>query len=352
MQIKVIRDLAGVLALKTQWDELYLRTKPSLFIHHSWVYHNYKNFNSSKILLLAVYGDRKQLTGVFPFSIQELMIKKMSFKVLSHGGSALTDYSLFMVDRGANRRLIVKRIIEKLIELQQSNWDFYKIDNLSDADENSNIFRDIAGKMLYACSIPADVTPKINYQYGYEEAKKISNIKRRFNKVSEDCEISHKTGIEIDKNIMREFCELQQQSYPGSGFGGKQAQVFYSALLHDTDFSDHIILSSIEQDDTLVAAHFGFADENKFYYYVPTYNPDFAKYGVGQYLLWKLIDRAKEESKNEFDFLRGAESYKYNWMNEISTNYTFFGAAPDASVFRKLVVNLWALTKTIPFFVK
>jgi CelD/BcsL family acetyltransferase involved in cellulose biosynthesis len=352
MQIKVIRDLAGILELKAQWDELYSYTKPSLFAHHSWVYHNYKNFDSSEILLLAVYGDRKVLTGVFPFAIKELSIKKMTFKVLSHGGSALTDYSSFIVDQGSNRRLMMKRILEKLIELQQSNWEFYKIDNLSDADDNANVFRDLAEKMLYACSIAIDITPKISYQYGYEEAKKISNIKRRFSKISEGSKISHKVGAEIDENIMRDFSVLQQQAYPGSGFGSKQAQTFYSALLHDADFCDHIILSSLEQGDTLLAAHFGFVDADKFYYYVPTYNSDFAQYGVGQYLLWRLIDRAKEESKREFDFLRGAESYKYNWMNEVSTNYTFFGAAPDASFFRKLIVNLWSLKKTIPFFIR
>lgn len=63
----------------------------------------------------------------------------------------------------------------------------------------------------------------------------------------------------------------------------------------------------------IVAVHFGFQWRGRHYYYIGGFDPDFASLSVGSVLLHHAIRSAADEGASEFDFLRGAESYKYRW---------------------------------------
>ncbi len=350
MQIEIIENLNDIFELKPEWDALFEKASPGLFIHHSWVYQNYKHFQPGSRKLVVVYGDRRKLIGVFPFAIKNFNIKFLKYRVLAHGGSAVTDYSQFMVDPDVNRRLMIRRVLHKLIELQPSNWDFFKIDNLSDDDDTSNLFRNLMLQTLYAGDTATDITPIIVYNHEYQEAKKIANIQRLFRKIHNSCIVQHRVGTEISDQSMAEFCRLHRKSYPDSDFDTSNAQEFYKNLIEDSDFSDHVCLTSIELEGRMIAGHFGFQDRRVFYYYVPGYDKQFSEYGPGQYLLWNLINMANEKNVQEFDLLRGSERYKFNWTNKINTNYTVFGVSPHDRFHKKVLVNSWLLTKTLPYF--
>lgn len=348
MHIEVIKDLEGIRALKASWDELFNLVQPGLFIHHTWVYENYRCFDSQAILLIVIYGDNKKLIGVFPFAIKSFRIKFLKLKALTHGGSTVTDYSQFLIDPDANSRLMIKRVLEKLLETQPGNWDVFKFDNLSDGDDISNLFRTLSLRTLYSGATSTEITPIIKFRHGHKEAKKVANIKRRFKKIVSSCTVTHAVGKEINAELLQNFSQLHQKSYPQSGFDMDQAQSFYWSLIKDPDFCQYVHLSYILHEENLIAAHFGFIDSTTFYYYVPTYDVQYAPYGPGQYLLWQLISLAEEKTLPEFDFLHGSEPYKFNWANKINTNYTVFGVPQNASFFKKALANLWLITKDIP----
>ena len=350
MQIEVIEKIDSIHELRPQWNALFEKANPGLFMHHSWVYLNYRHFQPDSLLLLTVYGERRKLIGVFPFAIRDFRIKFFHYRALVHGGSEVTDYSHFMVDPDANRRLMIKRVLEKLIELQPSKWDFFKIGNMSDGDDTSKLFRHMTLRMLYAGDTATDITPVIAFSHQYEEAKKISNVVRRFRKIEDGCEIRHLIGKEITDQTMAEFSKIHRNAYPNSGFDTAAAQAYYKALIKDSEFSEHVCLSCIMHEGRMIAGHFGFREKGVIYYYVPGYDNSFSKYGPGQYLLWNMINKAKADKALEFDLLRGSEDYKFNWTNKINTNYTVFGVTHNDSYYKKALVNLWLFTKTLPFF--
>jgi CelD/BcsL family acetyltransferase involved in cellulose biosynthesis len=350
MQIEVIDNADNIAPLQQDWNELHARAEACVFIHHSWVLHNYRHFPTLGCRLILVYGDKKKLIGVFPFSIQEFRMKGVRCRALTHGGSAASDYAVFLVDPECNRRLMIKRVIEHLLDIQGDDWSFYKIDNLSDGDDNANMMRSLLLRHLYAGACATDITPIVDYACEYAEAKKISNIKRRFRSIQGDCTITHIRGSEINARHMQTFSHIHKQSYPDSGFDGASAQAFYRALIADAAFSQHVVLSQIDHEGQMIAAHFGFKDGQRFYYYVPTYDATFSTNGPGQYLLWQLIECAREEGLREFDLLRGAEAYKFNWTNRVNTNYTVFGVATHASRIKRLLVNLWLMKRQIPYY--
>lgn len=80
--------------------------------------------------------------------------------------------------------------------------------------------------------------------------------------------------------------------------------LFQSNLLH---------LSYLKIGDKIIAVHFGMGDGERFYYYIPAFDTEYNKYSVGQILIYRLMQDVFQEGYQVFDFLRGSESYKYDW---------------------------------------
>lgn len=67
------------------------------------------------------------------------------------------------------------------------------------------------------------------------------------------------------------------------------------------------------QDGRLVAGLYGFMCGEVFSYYQSGWWPDLAKYSIGSVLVDEAIRYAGDEGAHTFDFLRGAEPYKYRF---------------------------------------
>ena len=61
------------------------------------------------------------------------------------------------------------------------------------------------------------------------------------------------------------------------------------------------------------AALYCFDYKNVVYYYLGGFHPGYARYSLGTVLVGRAIEKAIEAGRSRFDFLRGAEPYKYQW---------------------------------------
>lgn len=68
-------------------------------------------------------------------------------------------------------------------------------------------------------------------------------------------------------------------------------------------------------DGNIVGAMYCFQYKDKLSYYNSGFDPAFAKYSIGTILIACGIEEAISRGVREFDFLRGAEKYKYLWTN-------------------------------------
>jgi CelD/BcsL family acetyltransferase involved in cellulose biosynthesis len=73
----------------------------------------------------------------------------------------------------------------------------------------------------------------------------------------------------------------------------------------------HVAVLEAEADGRIIAAHLGFTDAERFYYYVPAFDPAFQADSPGQLLICELVRRAAEMRVPVFDMLRG--DYAYKW---------------------------------------
>lgn len=69
-------------------------------------------------------------------------------------------------------------------------------------------------------------------------------------------------------------------------------------------------VATLQADGAILAAHLGFVDAERFYYYVPAYDDAFQEFSPGHLLMLELIRRACETRVPVFDMLRGDYGYK------------------------------------------
>jgi CelD/BcsL family acetyltransferase involved in cellulose biosynthesis len=70
---------------------------------------------------------------------------------------------------------------------------------------------------------------------------------------------------------------------------------------------------AMRHGERIVAIFYGFASRGTVYYYLSGYDPGLEKFSPGTLIVAHAIEEAVREGAITFDFLRGAEDYKYAW---------------------------------------
>ena len=70
---------------------------------------------------------------------------------------------------------------------------------------------------------------------------------------------------------------------------------------------------ALRVNDRIAAVFYGFAHHDTVYYYLSGYDPSLDKASPGTVLVAHAIEQAVRSGAKTFDFLRGAEEYKYAW---------------------------------------
>ncbi len=70
---------------------------------------------------------------------------------------------------------------------------------------------------------------------------------------------------------------------------------------------------AVRVNERIVGVFYGFAHQGTVYYYLSGYDPALEKLSIGNVIVAHAIENAVRDGATTFDFLRGAEEYKYSW---------------------------------------
>ena len=77
-----------------------------------------------------------------------------------------------------------------------------------------------------------------------------------------------------------------------------------------------VFLNALWAGERLVAAHLGARWERHCYCWIPSYDPELARFSPGRILLETLLEHSHREGDVEFDFLIGDEPYKWHYTDQ------------------------------------
>jgi CelD/BcsL family acetyltransferase involved in cellulose biosynthesis len=117
-----------------------------------------------------------------------------------------------------------------------------------------------------------------------------------------------------------EFFDQHVRRWQGTGwpslFLSDDQRAFYRRFTEHLDASGVLRFTAVRLDGRLVAAHYGFHHAGRFTWYKPSFEPGLAKVSPGEVLLKRLLELARDEKANEFDFTIGGEAFKLRFATK------------------------------------
>lgn len=347
LKVKTIDSYKDFLAMKDAWIDLYSRAnQQSPFASYEWIQSSLSQSDCKPLIITILTGSK--LIAALPLKIKtQRLLKIFDRKYITHACDRYTDYSEILIDSDHNKKEIMKMLVDAIGNHLKS-VSFLKIDNITDKGQLNRLFLKILrDKQIYKSTFANVYNPTLTLSdLSYISPKRIKDIERRERKLIKD----HDVKFCIDQQVKpgsetwQKLIEFHSQNFPREGFNQPENQRFYRALVENgfdwrkTDFSYMTI------DSEIAACHFGFKTEEEVLYYVPAYADLFREHSVGILLLYKMISHYSKLGLKEFNFLRGSEPYKLDWMSDNYANHTVV-AVSGSSYLDRFLLNIYLANK-------
>jgi CelD/BcsL family acetyltransferase involved in cellulose biosynthesis len=148
-----------------------------------------------------------------------------------------------------------------------------------------------------------------NFRRGLRALERLDTL--RFVCITDNAEVQARFG-EFLQLHRRRFDQLEKVS----AFLDPSLQAFHAGLMKRLSGRSWARLYLLQVGNQTVAAIYGFAIGQRFAFYQSGMDPEWTKLSAGMVMLGCSIQQSVESGHQEFDFLRGTQSYKLLWAKQ------------------------------------
>ena len=332
MEIQEVLDPDSLRTLREEWDFL-VDSCSTATIYQTWEWNEawWNAFGGGKRLRLILVREAGRLVGIAPFYISRHLNSPL--RRLAFLGTGASDY-LDVIAEDALAPKIADSVLRHLdgangfdlADLQQLRPGSLLLDAACAARNDTSLRRNPSILAQEAC-------PFVPLQGSWEEYGKRLGKKTRTNlgyydrlllKSFGDVRTRLAEADDLD-SAMDALFALHQSRWnarllPGV-MGSRRVREFHREAARRFHQRGWLRLHLIEIEGKCVSALHCFHYRNRTYYYLGGFAPEMGKYSLGTVLTARAIQHSIEEGGSEFDFLRGAEPYKYRWQPEERINH-------------------------------
>jgi len=173
----------------------------------------------------------------------------------------------------------------------------------------------LGGRLLDVQRCPRVVVSEVPNLMSSKLAKTLRNAQRRL--ASEGFQFSWKGPGEVEVTDLERLYQLNQLRRAETGdnpvFDDPLRRAFHERMLDwgDEDGGTTVMLAA--RDDEVVGVLYGFSWQGSFAYYQIGWDPGYRQLSLGSVLVLEAIEECAKRGIEVFDFLRGAEDYKYRF---------------------------------------
>jgi CelD/BcsL family acetyltransferase involved in cellulose biosynthesis len=307
----VIKDILDP-DLKLIWEKFERNSENYCFQNYYWCKHWYEIVSEKTIsYIVLVYDDLNQVM-LLPLCVESFF----GVKCLRWMGGLQSDYmnGLYVKNLSITKKEF--NILWKNILTEINKFDLIFLDKQPEFINNTkNPFVEFIQCKKISVSHYVDKEKLTSFNFS---TKKKSNIKIKFL-------LSNNSSDYIKNllNILTEKIKRLKNKKLRNSFNKKNIK-FY--LDFDTKKLENgsVHLSKLLINNAEVAGHWGIVYKKRFYYLLPSvFESDFLKYSPGKVLINELINWAKKNNIDIFDFAIGDESYKKESSNKSLDLYRY-----------------------------
>lgn len=340
--VECIEDPARFTDLRDEWNQL-LAASPAncLFLTWEWLHTWWKHLAGRRQLHLLLVRCGQELVAIAPLARRPpSMTRLLPFPALEFLGTGTvgSDYLDVIVRRGAERK-VADALAGALadpppaIELAQVNRE---------SSFAAQLARRLEQKEWSVKDTPTDVCPFINLAdvswemylqklgpaHRYNFRRRLKNLQMRFDVRCHVVQTEAQRG-----SALRVLIALHTRRWDKRGgsetFATPGLLAFYDEMSRLALERGYLRFLILRIDDEPAAVLHGYRYGACFSFYQMAFDPAFAKESVGLVLLGLSIRQALKEGALEYDFLHGAEPYKFLWTAEMRRLGRFELFPPD-----------------------
>ncbi len=331
--VEIIIEPDAFAALRGDWKRLFVVSECAPFLSWEWQTAWFKNFGADRSPFILTVKRETELIGILPLCLQEKKVLGMNLKRLAFIGEANggADY-LDLIAKREDKAEILAAIFEFL--KAENSFDVIDLENLASDSETvwfcQNSLRERAvdsianqKQPVYTGCSDISVCPQIDLSNGWEtvlkQSKRADNFKRRLKKLekTEGFEFRSITSPAEIPEAFERFYYLHEKRWAtdgGSELSGHPRLVsFQREVVKNLNL---IRFDELWAEGECRASVYGLDNGKTFYYYNAGYDLDWANRSVGLVLIGLSVKNAIERGNVLYDFLRGDETYKFDWANQ------------------------------------
>lgn len=313
MPIEALTSIEQLQAIEDLWSDLWRRDPAATpFQSPMWVLPWFRHFGSGEVLAIAS-RENDRLEALAPmFILRDEDDPSESLGMLI--GTGNTDY----LDVLATDRAVVASILEWIASADCAMWDLQQLRETSP---------------LLAAPAPANCDDEVEDQDAClvlsidgagEDLQNIASThfrkKLRYYRrlLEREGSVTLETPArETLDEFMSALFALHAARWKLKGLPGMLAadvdQSFHREVARCMLDAGALRMYALRVNERIAAVFYGFAHHGTVYYYLSGYDPALDKMSPGTVIVAHAIEQAVRSGAKTFDFLRGAEEYKYAW---------------------------------------
>jgi CelD/BcsL family acetyltransferase involved in cellulose biosynthesis len=325
MEVVEIDNLSDFLALRDEWNDVVGRCEHSIFSTWEWLTCWWKHFGIDKQLLLLIAEEEKRIVGIAPLMYS--FRKKFGARIgkIEFIGTPDSDYHDFVL--AGDEEKCIEHFINHLKSLP-TKWNILSLSEIPEGSKSLRFLAEISRTIQPVSECPYARLPSaydiflrnLSHNRKYDLRRKLRRLEREFIVTFADYS-EPQSCVEG----MNEFFELHQKRWESKGLPGifsvQAFRDFHLEIARHFSQKGWLRLYLLKLSGRPAAAVYGFRYQNRFYFYLSGFNPRYSRYGIGNLLLSKAIEKSIQEELTEFDFMRGAEEYKDRWNTTSRWNH-------------------------------
>ena len=329
MRTEVYTDAAGFAALRQEWNPL-LRDSASDTIFLTWEWQStwWEHLGEGELYLVAVRDD-SHLSGIAPLY---LTTSDEGLRTLSIVGCRdVSDYLDLIAASGQEER-VYGALLDWLGSEEAPAWDQADLCNIPAASPTHSVLAEMAAARGYRVQTEVeDVCPVIILPSTWDEylssldRKQRHELRRKLRKAEAGGQINWYV-VDEERDLAAEteaFIQLHQKSdVDKHQFMDAQMEGFFHAAAQVLHEAGWLQLAFIEINGDKAATMLNFDYRDSILVYNSGFDPQkYAQLSPGIVLLTYCIQHAIELGRARFDFMRGAEEYKFRFGGQPTEVY-------------------------------
>jgi CelD/BcsL family acetyltransferase involved in cellulose biosynthesis len=337
LRIEWVREAGQFVAMRAEWRALHAASDASIFSSWEWLYPWYRRLGEDRDLRLLCARDAQgRLVGLLPLCVQARrgmgrLVRRLAF-LGEHGVGS--DYLGVLAVR--DQAEAITRALLLAVRDNSAGWDLLDLLDLEEHSLTSRLLRELfAGPHWQARATERYTCPYEPFAPGEDFEAFLRRTKRRDNYRRRRRWLEQQPGYRIERSTqpvalarpLAEFFRLHHLRWSvdggSQGITSPATEAFHRDATRLLAEQGELRLYTMWVGERAVASVYGIVHRDRFIYFQSGYDPDWRSKSVGLVLVGATFEDAFASGLREYDFLRGTESYKYDWVSQARRTVAF-----------------------------